>query len=74
MIKKKYMENMSADDLIRKQLTMRAVVWDVMNLKKGETDKLERELKIYDICRVRLFMEKEQEDQMAGIGDRKSVV
>ena len=68
MIKKKYMENMSADDLIRKQLTMRAVVWDVMNLKKGETDKLERELKIYDICRVRLFMEKEQEDQMAGIG------
>lgn len=68
MIKKKYMENMSADDLIRKQLTMRAVVWDVMNLKKGETDKLERELKIYDIFRVRLLMEKDQEDQMAGIG------
>ncbi|MCI8919568.1 MAG: GNAT family N-acetyltransferase [Eubacterium sp.] len=48
-------DELPAEDLIRMQLTLRAVVWDLTDINKEETAKLERELKLFGISRQFIY-------------------
>ncbi len=44
----------AGQEMIRRQLVLRAIVWDVQDVEKEEIKRLEEEIQLFEICKVRV--------------------